>query len=72
MWRAHVDHAMRTLLEATPEDLQPLIELGLNHEQQHQELLLTDIPDLFAQNPLRPAVRKPNESAVRRTSGSLS
>ena len=53
-WRGHVDEAMQPLLER--EDLQPLIELGLAHEQQHQELLLTDIKHAFFQNPLGTAM----------------
>ena len=53
-WRAHVDAAMKQLL-GRPE-LAPLIQLGIAHEQQHQELLLTDIKHAFAQNPLGPAV----------------
>ena len=57
-WRAHVDHAMADLLGArVPDDVGALVELGLHHEQQHQELILTDLLHLFAQNPLRPAVR---------------
>jgi ergothioneine biosynthesis protein EgtB len=57
-YRAHVDHAMRDFLDAAmPADVGDLVELGLHHEQQHQELILTDLLHLFAQNPLRPAVR---------------
>jgi ergothioneine biosynthesis protein EgtB len=57
-YRAHVDQAMADFLGArVPEDVGGLIELGLHHEQQHQELILTDLLHLFAQNPLRPAVR---------------
>jgi ergothioneine biosynthesis protein EgtB len=58
-YRAHVDAAMEALLEAADADaiarLAPLIEIGLNHEQQHQELMLTDILHAFAQNPTSPA-----------------
>ncbi len=53
-WRAHVDAAMGTLFER--EELAPLIELGLSHEQQHQELLLTDIKHALFQNPLGVAI----------------
>src|SRR5688572_20141944 len=55
-YRAHVDEAMRSLLDALGGDpshpAAPVIELGLNHEQQHQELLLTDIKHVFWTNPL--------------------
>jgi ergothioneine biosynthesis protein EgtB len=52
-WREHVDAAMAPLL-ARPE-LADLIELGIQHEQQHQELLLTDIKHAFWSNPIAPA-----------------
>ena len=54
-WRAHVDEALeRALPSLSPEALE-LIELGINHEQQHQELFLTDILATFAENPIEPA-----------------
>lgn len=55
-YRDHVDGHMRRLLLANPApELIPLVQLGLAHEEQHQELLLMDILHLFAQSPLRPA-----------------
>lgn len=54
-YRAYVDHAMTKYLEnPIPEDLVPLFLLGLNHEQQHQELLVTDIKFVLGNNPLLP------------------
>ncbi len=55
-YRAHVDAAMLRLLDNLPDAAAGLVELGLQHEQQHQELLLTDMLHAFAQNPLAPAV----------------
>lgn len=55
-YRAHVDAAMEALLAERPSAAAALVELGLQHEQQHQELLLTDMLHGFAQNPLAPAV----------------
>jgi ergothioneine biosynthesis protein EgtB len=54
-YRAHVDEAMARLLESGAADVAELTELGLHHEQQHQELLLMDIKHVLSCNPLRPA-----------------
>jgi ergothioneine biosynthesis protein EgtB len=58
-YRRHVDAAMRRLLRHDPSpEIRERIVLGLNHEQQHQELLLTDLLHAFASNPLRPIYRE--------------
>jgi ergothioneine biosynthesis protein EgtB len=60
-YRSAVDRCMESYLESAGESLAPevaaVIELGIQHEQQHQELILTDIKHALAQNPLRPAYR---------------
>ncbi|HEX6629489.1 MAG TPA: ergothioneine biosynthesis protein EgtB [Gemmatimonadaceae bacterium] len=60
-YRAHVDEAMHRLIDCIAGDAAhpaaALVELGLHHEQQHQELLLTDIKHVFWTNPLRPTYR---------------
>ncbi len=55
-WRDHVDAAIADAMPRLAEAAGDLVTLGLHHEQQHQELLLTDILHLFAQNPLGPAM----------------
>ena len=55
-WRAHVDDAVAAAIPGFDAETLALVELGLNHEQQHQELLQTDILATFAENPLAPAV----------------
>jgi ergothioneine biosynthesis protein EgtB len=55
-YRDHVDDAIRELLARSGDPgVRSLVELGCHHEQQHQELLLTDILNLFSRNPLHPA-----------------
>ena len=61
-YRAHVDRWMAELLAGEHGRLREehafVVELGLNHEEQHQELLLTDIKHALAQNPLEPCYRE--------------
>jgi ergothioneine biosynthesis protein EgtB len=57
-YRDHVDAAMARLLADAGEDELAAVTLGLNHEQQHQELILTDIKHAFFCNPLLPAYRE--------------
>jgi ergothioneine biosynthesis protein EgtB len=61
-YRRHVDAAMETVL-ADPE-VQDIVTLGLHHEQQHQELILTDIKHAFWCNPLLPAYKPAALAAV--------
>jgi ergothioneine biosynthesis protein EgtB len=60
-YRRHVDQGMQALLarKELPAATRELVELGMNHEQQHQELILTDLKHLLSRNPLKPAYQKP-------------
>ena len=78
-YRVSVEARLRELLQAPPRGkaergaFADIVELGLNHEQQHQELLLTDLKHLFSRNPLLPAYRQgwPAGPAARSPSGWL-
>ncbi len=62
-YRRAVDERMARVLERAASAVAPLVELGLNHEQQHQELLLTDLKHAFGSNPLHPAYMPPGLAA---------
>lgn len=72
-YRRHVDAGVRQLLRECPEAQRPQVErllvLGLHHEQQHQELLLTDILHVLWCNPLRPAYLPPGQAPTPRAAG---
>ncbi|HEY2113333.1 MAG TPA: ergothioneine biosynthesis protein EgtB, partial [Dongiaceae bacterium] len=55
VYRRHVSRAMAEFLDKDTPDSAPLVELGLHHEQQHQELILMDAKHMLYANPLRPA-----------------
>jgi ergothioneine biosynthesis protein EgtB len=67
-YRGHVEAAMAKLVESASEEawaeIAPLIDLGLHHEQQHQELILMDIKHVFSLNPLLPAYQPPRRRAL--------
>ena len=60
-YRRYVDEHVHELIERAATDefaaFAPILELGLHHEQQHQELMVTDLKHVFSVNPLRPALR---------------
>ena len=68
-FRHSIDAHIQELLEISDEELleqiEPVFTIGLHHEQQHQELLLTDIKHVFAQNPLHPVFRERAETLER-------
>jgi len=70
-WRERLDGAVQALLDQlAPGDPQlELVELGLQHEQQHQELLLMDLLDGFSRNPLEPAYGPEPEATYRARAG---
>ncbi|MBF2078471.1 MAG: ergothioneine biosynthesis protein EgtB [Synechococcales cyanobacterium T60_A2020_003] len=72
-YRAYVDDGMRSLLQnpSEPEQILFLVELGLHHEEQHQELLVTDIKHGLGMNPLYPAYHQPPIAPAKTTSSPL-
>ncbi len=82
-YRAHVDRALARLIVDIPQEawlaVAPLVDLGLHHEQQHQELILMDILHVLSINPLAPAYDRtwasapamPADQAWRRIDGGL-
>ncbi|MGO9358349.1 MAG: ergothioneine biosynthesis protein EgtB [Xanthobacteraceae bacterium] len=63
-YRRHVDIAVLRAIDDLPQPARQLVLLGCNHEEQHQELLLTDLLHLFAQNPLLPRAYAPGNVPV--------
>jgi ergothioneine biosynthesis protein EgtB len=57
-YRRYINNAMRELLDENPPGLEELVILGLNHEQQHQELLITDLKYILGHNPIFPVYRE--------------
>ena len=58
---AHIQELLESADDELLEEIEPVFTIGLHHEQQHQELLVTDIKHVLAQNPLHPVYRKRDE-----------
>jgi ergothioneine biosynthesis protein EgtB len=77
-YRAHVDEAVERLFDEAQRDaalwnaIEPIVSLGLQHEQQHQELLVTDILHAFSCNPLLPACQPASAPVLRLASAAPS
>jgi ergothioneine biosynthesis protein EgtB len=77
-YRAHVDEAVERLFDQAQHDavlwnaIEPIVSLGLQHEQQHQELLVTDILHAFSCNPLLPAYQPASAPVLRLASAAPS
>ena len=77
-YRAHVDEAVERLFDQAQRDaalwnaIEPIVSLGLQHEQQHQELLVTDILHAFSCNPLLPAYQPASAPVLRLASAAPS
>lgn len=63
-YRAYVDAAMDRMIDQAPKELLALIELGIQHEQQHQELLMTDVKYIFGSQYLQPPYVESEKTAV--------
>jgi ergothioneine biosynthesis protein EgtB len=62
---SHIDDLLSNSDESLLDEIEPILVLGTHHEQQHQELLITDIKHVLAQNPLYPVFRKPKTGGRR-------
>jgi ergothioneine biosynthesis protein EgtB len=63
---SHIDDLLSNSDESLLDEMEPILVLGMHHEQQHQELLITDIKHVFAQNPLHPVFRQRNRDLAAR------
>ena len=61
---SHIDELLSNPEESLLDEIEPILVLGIHHEQQHQELLITDIKHVFAQNPLHPVFRDRNRDVA--------